>query len=49
VTPSDSLAILAAHADLIPFFAQQVCINSCVLLRYVVDGSCLVLDGCNVT
>lgn len=23
VTPSDSLAILAAHADLIPFFAQQ--------------------------
>jgi phosphoglucomutase len=23
VTPSDSLAIIAAHADLIPFFAQQ--------------------------
>jgi phosphoglucomutase len=23
VTPSDSLAILAAHADLIPFFSQQ--------------------------
>lgn len=23
VTPSDSLAILAAHADVIPFFAQQ--------------------------
>jgi hypothetical protein len=23
VTPSDSLAIIAAHAEIIPFFAQQ--------------------------
>ena len=24
MTPSDSLAVLAAHADVIPFFSQQV-------------------------